>query len=251
MITLDARLETMLLAIVRAYQTDVGGSRQTLTYFPSFANGGTLEHDAWPEDGPVIGPEDLDELDQLGLVRIEDRGGAFTVRPTREAIDSVAQYERERGRLERGEAVDTSWASVRPVLHTLVDLWERHGASPSGSVSITALARDLDRPADDLALIRALELLDDKSWVVADYGPGGDGPLSARPLVPALSGTRGWPGADGQAAGERLITALEELAAQEPDEEKRTKLARMRDFAIDLSSKTLSELGGKMLEGAL
>jgi len=251
MITLDTRLETMLLAIVRAYQTDVGGSRQPLTYFLSFANGDTLEHDAWPEDGPVIGREDLDELAELGLVRLEDIGGAFTIRPSREALDSVAQYERERGRLERGEAVDTSWASVRPVLHTLVDLWERHGASPSGSVSITAVARELDRPADDLALIRALELLDEDGWIAADYGSGSDGPMCARPLPKALSGTRGWPGADGQAAGERLITALEELAAQEPDEEKRTKLARMRDFAIDLSSKTLSELGGKMLESAL
>jgi len=249
--TLDTRLETMLLAIVRAYQTDVGGSRQPLTYFLSFANGDTLEHDAWPEDGPVIGREDLDELAELGLVRLEDIGGAFTIRPSREALDSVAQYERERGRLERGEAVDTSWASVRPVLHTLVDLWERHGASPSGSVSITAVARELDRPADDLALIRALELLDEDGWIAADYGSGSDGPMCARPLPKALSGTRGWPGADGQAAGERLITALEELAAQEPDEEKRTKLARMRDFAIDLSSKTLSELGGKMLESAL
>jgi len=251
MITVDARLEPMLLAIVRAYQTDVGGSRQPLTYFPSFANGDTIEHDAWPEDGPVIGREDLDELAELGLVRIDDIGGAFTIRPTREAIDSVAEYERERVRLERREPVDTRWASVRPVLHTLVDLWERHGASPSGSISITAVARELERSADDLALIRALELLADDGWIAADYGPGSDTPLSARPLGKALSGTRGWPGVEGQAAGERLITALEELAAQEPDGEKRTKLARMRDFAMDLSSKTLSELGGKMLEGAL
>lgn len=107
MITLDARLEPMLLAIGRAYQADVKGSRQPLKYFPSFAHGDSLAHDAWPEDGPVIGREDPDELAELGLVRIADIGGAFTIRPTREAIDSVAQYERERGRLERREAVDT------------------------------------------------------------------------------------------------------------------------------------------------
>jgi hypothetical protein len=113
------------------------------------------------------------------------------------------------------------------------------------------VARELDRRSVDLSLIRAIELLAQEDWITADHGNGTDGPLSARPLAKALTGTRGWPGADAEAAGERLITALEELAAQEPDEEKRTKLARLREFAIDLSSTTLSELGAKMLEGAL
>jgi hypothetical protein len=42
------------------------------------------------------------------------------VRPTREAIDAVARYQRERERVELGEPVDISWAAVRPVLHALV-----------------------------------------------------------------------------------------------------------------------------------
>ncbi len=251
MITLVARLEPLLLAIVRAYQTDVGGSRQPLMWFRSFSSGDALEHEAWPVDGPAVDGEDLSELEELGLVRIDDLGGASSVRPTREAIDCVAQYERERARAERAEPVDISWAAVRPVLHAIVELWERHGASPSAAISVTAVARELNRSSDDLALTRALELLHEDEWVAADYGPASDGPLSARPLAKALSGTRGWPGADARAAGERLITALDELAAVEPDEDKRTKLARLREFAIDLSSKTLSELGGKMLEGAL
>ena len=251
MITMDTRLEPIVLAIVRAYQTDVGGGRQPLMFFPSFASGDTLEHDAWPEDGPTVGGEELEELEELGLVRIENAGSASSVRPTREAIASVAEYERERARVERAEQVDISWGAVRPVLHALVEVWERHGASLNASISVTAVAREMDRTADDLALIRALELLDQDGWVAADYGPSGGGPLRARPLAKALSGTRGWPGADAQAAGEWLITALEELVAQEPDEEKRTKLVRLREFAVDLGSKTLSELGGKMLEGAL
>jgi hypothetical protein len=82
------------------------------------------------------------------------------------------------------------------------------------------VARELDRRSVDLSLIRAIELLAQEDWITADHGDGTDGPLSARPLAKALTGTRGWPGADAEAAGERLITALEELAAQEPDEER-------------------------------
>jgi hypothetical protein len=70
--------------------------------------------------GPAIDAERLDELEQLGLVRIEDLGAARSVRPTREAIDAVARYQRERERVELGEPVDISWAAVRPVLHALV-----------------------------------------------------------------------------------------------------------------------------------
>jgi hypothetical protein len=80
MTTVDARLEPLLVAIVRAYRTDVGGSRQPLMHCPSFANGDTLEHEAWPAHGPAIDAERLDELEQLGLVRIEDLGAARSVR---------------------------------------------------------------------------------------------------------------------------------------------------------------------------
>jgi len=251
MTTLDTRLEAILLAIVRAYRIDFDGRREQLAHMRTGATEETIEHRGWPDDGPPVGRQELVELEELGMVSIERLARSWLFAPTRDAIDSVAEYERELARAERGEAVDVSWAAVRPVLHALVAVWERHGASPSASISVAAVARELERSIDDLGLVRAIELLEADGWIAADYELGTDGPLSARPLTKALSGTRGWPGADELAAGERLITALDELAAHEPDDEKRKRLTRVRDFVIDLGSKTLSELGGKLAGGAM
>jgi hypothetical protein len=251
MSTLDARLEPILLAIVRAYQVERDGRRQPLMHIRMGGMREDFKHYAWPDDGPPVGRQELEELADAGAIRIEHLERSWMVAPTRDAIASAAQYERELARARSPEAVDISWAAVRPVLHALVAIWERHGASPSASVSIAAVARDLQRSPDDLELARALELLEEDAWVTAEYELGTDGPLSARPLPKALAGVRGWPGGDDQAAGERLITALDELAAREPDEEKRKHLGRVRDFVIDLGSKTLSELGGKLAGDAL
>jgi len=83
-----------MLAIVRAYQTDFCGSRLPLAYVPSVANADSFEHHAWPEDGPAIDGETLEELEDLGLVRIGECGAASSVRPTRDAVTWVARYER-------------------------------------------------------------------------------------------------------------------------------------------------------------
>lgn len=251
MTTVDARLEAILLAIVRAYETAHDGPRRKLTQMNLGGMESRVEHHGWPDDAPAVEREDLEELEELGLLRIDYGARAWSFAPTREAIDDVRLHERELARAARPEAVDTSWAAVRPVLHALVAIWERHGASPNAFVALAAVAKDLDRAPDELGLARAIELLEEDGWVTAEYEMGTDGPLSARPLPKALAGVRGWPGGDDQAAGERLITALDDLVAREPDAEKRKHLGRVRDFVIDLGSKTLSELGGKLAGGAL
>lgn len=76
-----------------------------------------FKHHAWPDDGPEVGREELEELAEPGLLRVEYLERAWMVAPTREAQDNVAEYEGELARAERAEAVDVSWAVVRPVLH--------------------------------------------------------------------------------------------------------------------------------------
>jgi hypothetical protein len=123
--------------------------------------------------------------------------------------------------------------------------------APTGSVSIDAVAEKLDRGPDDLSLLRAVELLEQDGWVEADYEMGRDGPLSARPLPKALAGTRGSPGGDDQANAERLVAALDELAAREPSEERRSKLSQVRQFLLELGPPTIAEVVAKLGAGAL
>lgn len=140
--SLDARLKHVLLAIVRAYRGDHEGRRQPLMHMRMGGMREGFKHHAWPDDGPEVGREELEELAELGLVRVEYLERSWMVAPTRDAQDNVAEYERELARAERTEAVDVSWAAVRPVLHAVVAVWERHGASPSAWISVAAVARE-------------------------------------------------------------------------------------------------------------
>ena len=57
--------------------------------------------------------------------------------------------------------------------------------------------------------------------------------------------TRGWPGGDSEVAAERLLTGVDELIAREPDDGKRGLLARLRDTAMEVGTKTLAEVVSK------
>jgi hypothetical protein len=248
---LEPRLHEILLAIVHAYRVEVRGRREPLSHVRSGAMKEEVLHAGWPDDGPVVGREDLEALDELGWIRVTELRRSWTFAPTQQAMESVAQYERELTRSQSPVSVDMSWSSVRPVLNAVVDVWERHGASPNASVTVTGVAKELGRTEDDLFVLRAVEMLDESGWVEADYQMGTEGPLSARPLPKALSGARGWPGGGQDAAAERLLAALEELIEREPDEVRRTKLSRVREFMIDLGANTVSEIAAKAAGGAL
>ena len=77
-----------------------------------------------------------------------------------------------------------------------------------------------------------------------------DEQIALRPTAPGVAATQGWPSGDGEVAAKRLLSALDDLVAGEPDEKKRTKLSRALEFLLDLGSSTLSELAAKAAGGA-
>ncbi|HEY3946682.1 MAG TPA: hypothetical protein VGL78_15745 [Solirubrobacteraceae bacterium] len=116
---------------------------------------------------------------------------------------------------------------------------------PPGGIPVGAIAEELSRHPDELSLLRSFNLFNQDGWIEADYELGAPAPIGVWPLPKTLSAVRGWPGGDSQAAGERLIAALEELIAREPGEARRSKLSQVRDFLLELGSKTLRRTCGQ------
>jgi hypothetical protein len=250
MFTLDERLESIFEAILETYDGQPPDRRRRLTHHRSFQRESFLEWDDG-DNRPAVTRDDLDELSALGLIDLDFNGqGNYLVRPTSEGRRSYRTVQRERARAEQAQPVDVSWATVRPVLHAIVDVWAENGASNAAFVKIGAIAERAGREPDDLGLIRAIELLAANEWLNADYDDEGDG-LSAQPTMRGLMATRGWPGGDGEVAAERLLSVLDDVAAQGETEEKRNWAARLRDTAMEVGTKTLAEVVSKSVGTAV
>jgi hypothetical protein len=83
-------------------------------------------------------------------------------------FSEVRRIRRERNRLVDAEAIDLDWKAIRPLLHAVVDLWQEKGA-PDGYMTFDAVTERLGRTPDDLATIRAAELLAANDWLELAY----------------------------------------------------------------------------------
>jgi hypothetical protein len=136
------------------------------------------------------------------------------------------------------------------VLGAVVAAWEEAGAPPYG-IEPGLAAAHLDIDATDLDFARSLEMLKAAKYLGVEEEMGNVVPLSIRPLERALQQVRGWPGTDSEAVYQRFLTAVNSAVEQEGDEVKRSKLERLRDFAVEVGSGTLSELIAKAAAGSL
>ncbi len=248
MATLDQRLASIFEAIVDAYDAQPAEHRRRLLHLR--AGGGWEGFNGWGDDQPRVSRDDLDDLHDAGLIDLDFGGsGGYLVKPTREGRQGLRAMRRDQALNVRSEPVDLSWSAVRPVLHASVDTWTEGGAPSAGYVTLHAVAGRLERDPAELDLIRAVEQLGEQGWLEVEYDE--DDQIILRPTARGVAATRGWPGGDGEVAAERLLSALDDLLAREPDENKRTKLSRTREFLLDLGSSTLSELAAKAAGGAL
>lgn len=235
MVTLDPRLTVILEGIIDVY--DQQSVSQRLLHMSTFGSSEFVSVD-WGER-PDVTRDDLDDLADYDLVDIDYSGkGSPLVKPSPEGRRAVEQLRRERGLAARCEAVDLSWAAVRPALRAVVDEWERTGAAGNG-VAAEGIAAALGGPVD-LQLIRALQALEEDGFVGIEWEMGNDAPVAVRPLSNALAGARGWPGGDDGAMAERLVAALDELAKS--DDSGSGWAARARDVLSEVSSKTMAEV---------
>jgi hypothetical protein len=246
--TLSDRLVDIFEKIIETYDSRPPERRSRLVHHRSFQRETFLE---WDETQPLVTRDDLDELHDFGLIDLDFTGsGDYAVRPTQEGRQAFRTVQRERLRAETSQPVDLSWATVRPILHAVVDAWTDEGASSAGFVKIEAIARRVKREPDDLELIRAIEVLATNDWLRAEYDEESDD-LSAQPTMRGVMATRGWPGGDGEVAAERFLSTLEELAAHADDTETRGWAARARDTLMEVGTKTLAEVVSKSVGTAM
>ena len=248
MLAMDlTRLTEILEAIVDEYQSDPADRRRPLLHLRW--GGGGQGFNGWGTDKPGVTRDDLDYLSSAGLIQIDfDSSGSYHVKPSVRGLDEISRIRRERNRAERAEAVDLDWKAVRPLLHAAVDVWQEKGA-PDGFVPFSTVTERLGHPADDLGSIRAAEMLAESGWLELTYG---DEELEGvKPTIRGVVATRGWPGGDAEVAAERMLTALDNIAAESGDSEKRSWALRARDTLMEVGTKTLAEVVSKAAGGAV
>jgi hypothetical protein len=245
--SLDDRLTVIVEAILEDYDGRPPDERRRLTHHRSFQRETFID---WDMSKPAVTRDDLDELAAYGFIDLDFGGrGDYLVKPTLEGRRAYRTLQRERARTELKQPVDLSWATVRPILHTVVDVWAENGASSAGFVKIGAIAKRVDRKPDDLGLVRAIELLAENDWLNAEYDDTDE--LSAQPTTRGVMATRGWPGGDAEVASERLLSALDEMAEHDADDETRGWAARARETLMEVGTKTLAEVVSKSVGSAV
>jgi hypothetical protein len=241
---LDPYLVRILGAIVAAYKLEADGQREPLMHLRT-AGGELVKNHGWSYDGPAVNRNDLQDLEDLKLIRIERNNGSWLVAPSHQGVSLAELYERDAA--VPANTVRLDWDGVRPVLEAILACWERSGAGRFDSVALPAIVDELGPHADPVFVQRAVDMLEQDEWVECEHEMGTPYPLAARPRRKALGLSRGWPAADSVVASERLTAVLEQLIAAEPNEEKRGKLALVRDVLIELGARTAGEITARLL----
>ena len=248
MSSLSERLADIFERIIQTYDSQPLEHRRRLAHHRSFRRETFID---WDETQPLVTRDDLDDLSAHGLIDLDfDGDGDYLVRPTPEGRRAFRTVQRERARAEDPQPVDLAWATVRPILHAVVDVWAETGASSAAFVKIDAIARRVEREPDNLGLVRAIEVLADNDWLNAEYDDETD-ELSTQPTMRGVMATRGWPGGDGEVAAERLLSALQDMATQAEDRQTRGWAARARDTLMEVGTKTLAEVVSKSVGTAV
>jgi hypothetical protein len=185
-----------------------------------------IGHPGWPEDAEPPSYLEVDRLAErnwLSVERAEGKGRAFAVSlGGREAASAQARQRAAAG----GSPVSLDWHEVTPVLEAFYDAYTSAGAPEYGIESQPVLAT-LEDPEGGRARLRELlrggylEGLTDVDEI--------DIPLTVRPTTTTLQLLGRWPGSNPEAALDELVAALDEAIESAPDEEKRSKLVRVRD----------------------
>ena len=180
----------------------------------------------WRHDMRAPADVEIDELVERSWVRVsqaEDKGRHFAV--TAAGRNAAAKRSAQLS-AAKAPVVTLDWSVVSGVLKQVYEAYRAIGA-PEHGVETAALINDADEPGSVRAALRELaragylEDLAEDDWQPA--------PRLVRPTPLALERVAGWPGSSAQAALDELVAALDHEIARTPDEEKRSKLSRVRD----------------------
>jgi hypothetical protein len=146
--------------------------------------------------------------------------------------------------------VAIEWESeAKPVLAAVLDLVEN---KRSLGVSSVEVAEELEREHERVARVMAY-LADDGYLKVSPLivQTTGEIAVEVEQIEPkTLHALAGWPASGSPDVTARLVSAIEDLMAKASPEE-RTKLGKLRDAALSVSSSTLAQILVKVATGAL
>lgn len=241
---LDARLTTILDALVKDYEAQPEDRRRRMMHLRT---GGGLEGmNSWGDDKPHVTRDDLDELWDFGLIDVNIMGsGGYDLKPSREGRAAIHELRREKLLIQNPRRIDLRWEATRPLLHSIVDEWEGHGASSAAHVHFDA-APDTDDYIENLRRSEALQ-----SAGLVNLQVEQDGSLLVQPTIEGVMATRDWPGATGDALAEQVLSRIEAAIEAEPKPEKRRKLEGLRNAVMEVGTKTLAEVVSKSVGTAM
>jgi hypothetical protein len=142
--------------------------------------------------------------------------------------------------------------AILPVLEAANECsCEPEGFANLGEVDVDAVNRHLERKRHDPRTVAALRSLARGGYIeVTDGGPDQvDGPRLFALTDKALQLVAGWPSTTGEAALQKLLAELEERIDAEPDEEKRSKLVKLRGGLVDVGKDVAAGVLTKIFTG--
>lgn len=185
-------------------------------------------HPGWPEDQPAPSDMQVDDLEERGWVRMDEREGKRRKFAVTEAGREQVRKRAAQNSEERAPAVELGWLEARRVLSAIFDTYQTAGA-PARGVPTGGVIEQADDPGSAGAALRELvrggylEVVIDADQV--------DVPIAVRPTPLTLQLFAGWPGSP-EAALEELVAALNQEIDQTTDEAKRSALTRVRDLLL-------------------
>jgi hypothetical protein len=195
-------------------------------------------------DEQTVDPIDLQGLIAAGMLQETGQRAAIF---TPEGLMRAQALRRER---RSGEALDVSWESVQPIVEALLGLWTSLGA-PAFGVAVETVAHRVDLDVGQVE--RLLDLLTDDGWVEKRspgfISPGNGGPTYA-PTSRALQRFAGWPTLE-ETVGTRFLEAIDAEIENTADEEKRGRLRRFREVAVNVGEATVTQVLTRLATGEI
>jgi hypothetical protein len=246
----------LLVAMADAFETPRArtGRREPL-YFMRHSGGSELQHHAFVTDEwRHLDEEMLDRLASKGLIRL-DYGGQHTekVYVTEEGERLAAEVKRllEGDEDAAAQPVDLSWeAAGLPTLEKAYELWATRGAPREGV--LTSRVVEAMGEEHEARTVRAIGLLLEDDYLAAPSVLGTEyGPTAITVTARGLQVVGGWPATTAEAAAGSLLAALEQAINETDEPERRSKLERLREVALDVGQGTLTEVLKHVITGGL
>jgi hypothetical protein len=251
---LDESLK-LLLAMADAFATrDEGGRREPL-YAIRDHPGHEIQHPAFDTDAwRHVDEEMIDRLADRNLIRVDytsDHVQKIYVSEDGERLAAEIRRLLEGDDDDEAAPVDLSWEGAgRPTLEAAYKLWVARGAPRDGVLTTKVIDAIGEEHEERSVRIVALLLQDDYVAAVSELGTQ-YGPTAITVTARGLQVVAGWPATTAEAAAGSLLAALEQAIKETDEPERRSKLERLRDVAVDVGQGTLSEVLKHVITGGL